>query len=442
VEILVAGERYYLLRLAIKIYRTSLLMKKCLAGFLIAAVSIVLLEFSARALFTVQATANSLLTPEWYTFSTDVGWEKTKNFDGSFYGVHYQFDPHGFLAIDTEKISNSHDLKILTLGDSVTFGFGVPPESSFPEILDDLLPSVSVINLAVSGYSSFQGYKTLLKYAPTINPALIIVSFGHNDRRYVLSEYEEDSDVEFAKVATGHRWEVVRRTLYLEQLIQVLMSKARLVKNPESVTAVEDVRKLNVRVPPESYRNNLINIARFSKERHIPLIFLVLKDNPMYTEHLRQGLKFLEESRYDLAERELHIAYHLHNPFSALAQKYLTIAYEQLGNFEEARKIMRLEHPFVSLHGGDVLYQDVEYNEIMRSVGRQYGITLVEAGDVMDGDPSLYTDDCHPDEKGHEKIARLLLPAIKKIFEKEGIPIQRTRQSAMNEETGFALKTH
>ena len=258
-----------------------------------------------------------------------------------------------------------------------------------------------MINLGVSGYSSFQGYKTLLKYVPALNPALIIVGFNHNDRRYVISEDEQDSDVKFSRDAAGHRWEDVRTTLRLYRVMQALMSKAGLVKTPESVTAVEDVRKLNVRVPPGSYGNNFVNMAKFCKERHIPLIFVLLKTNPTYTEHLRQGIKLLEEARYDLAIRELSIAVNFgHFGYSALARKYLATAHEKQGNFEEARKIMRLEQPFVSAHGGQVLYKDVEYNEIMRGVGRQYGITLVEAGRALDEDPTLYLDETHLTEKG------------------------------------------
>lgn len=403
------------------------LIRRLLAGLLIALVVLGLLEACARVIFTIREDLEPR-TSDWYTFSADLGWERKPNFDGSYMGVHYQFDSHGFFGIDTEKLSNSHDPKILVLGDSVTFGFGVSPEFSFPEILDDFLPGVSVINLGVSGYSSFQGYKTLLKYVPTLNPALIIVGFHHNDRKYVLSEDEADSDVKFARDAAGHRWEAVRTKLRLYWVMQALMSKAGLVKTPEGVTAVEDVRKLNVRVPPGSYGNNLVNMAKFCKERHIPLIFVLLKTNPTYTEHLRQGIKLLEEARYDLAIRELSIAVNFGSGFSALARKYLAIAHEKQGNFDEVRKIVRLEQPFVSAHGGEFLYEDVEYNEIMRGVGRQYGITLVEAGRALDEDPALYIDQTHLTEKGNEKIARLLLSAVEEIFEKEGISIHRTRQ--------------
>jgi lysophospholipase L1-like esterase len=409
------------------------LIKKLLQGLLIACVVIVLIECFARVIVTAQASLRAP-TPQWYSFSPDLGWQRKENFVGSAFGVNYQFDSQGFFTFDSAKKSNSGNPLILTFGDSVTFGFGVSPESSYSGVLESLLPGCTVINLAVSGYSSFQGYKELLKYAPPIHPALIIVGFGHNDRRYVLSEDDMDSDAKFSRDAGTHRWDTIRENLYMYKLIGASMSKLRPRKTPENVVAVEDVRKLTVRVPPESYRNNLINIARFSKEKHIPVIFLVLKENPAYTEHVREGIKHFEQRRYESAVRELKIAVSLHNLFSPLARKYLATAYEQLGNFEEAKKAMRLEHPFVSSHGGDMLYQDIEYNEIMRSVGRQYGIRLVEIGQALDEDPSLYLDDAHPNEKGHEKIARLLLPVVKEIFQKEGITIQPIRQTVMNKE--------
>ena len=91
---------------------------------------------------------------------------------------------------------------------------------------------------------------------------------------------------------------------------------------------------------------------------------------------------------------------------------------------------MRLEQPFVSAHGGQVLYKDVEYNEIMRGVGQAGHMALrwLKPGRALDEDPTLYLDETHLTEKGNEKIARLLLSAVEEVFEKEEISIHRTRQ--------------
>lgn len=101
------------------------LIRRLLAGLLIALVVLGLLEACARVIFTIREDLEPR-TSDWYTFSADLGWERNPNFDGSYMGVHYQFDSHGFFGIDTEKLFNCHDPKILAIGDSVTFGFGVP----------------------------------------------------------------------------------------------------------------------------------------------------------------------------------------------------------------------------------------------------------------------------------------------------------------------------
>jgi hypothetical protein len=110
-----------------------------------------------------------------------------------------------------------------------------------------------------------------------------------------------------------------------------------------------------------------------------------------------------------MAEQELRIAVNLDNWFSDLARKYLADILEQRGATEEARAIATIALPaWTHTHGGRPLYLDSEYNDIMRTVGREYGTMVVEAGALLAQDPSMYLDLCHPDERGHRMIAMLI----------------------------------
>jgi lysophospholipase L1-like esterase len=323
----------------------------------------------------------------WYRFSEEVGWERRPNFIGHLNdrGDHAtptergllerRFDRQGYHTVDSVQVVDNHEPKILAFGDSSTFGLGVPTKSSYVEVLDALLPNTSVINLGVTGYTSYQGYKAFMKYVPELKPMMAIVSFQYNDRRYVLPDDGIDSDIKFHRYMSWHRIDLLRDWLYMYRYLSSLMEKVGLINKPK-FAELGSLNELAVRVPPESYRHNLVRIAEIARDRKIPLIFMVLKDHPLMTEHLNRGLALLEKLQFDAAVKELTIAIYLHKGYSDLARKHLALAYEKRGELEEAKRLIYLDNPYSSLHGGHPLYRDVEYNEIMRSVAKEYDIKL------------------------------------------------------------------
>ena len=311
--------------------------------------------------------------------------------------------------IDSDQVQGTGHKKILAIGDSNTFGWGVPIASTFSEVLDELRADADVINLGVSGHTSFQGYEMLVKHFDQVRPDVIIASYGFNDRRVVPSEAASDSRQKFERDVQSHRFDLVRGKIYLFRMIQIVMSKLGLIKGGSDQDIVVDARQARTRVSPEQYRQNLERIAQFCKERHVPLLFIVFQDNPAYSEHLRAGIAHQKNGRHEEAEAELRIALNMDNWFSDLARKHLAVLLEHRGASEEAEAMAHFSLPAWTLtQGGKLLRLDVEYNDIMRSVAREYGATTVEAGRRLAQDASLYLDLAHPDERGHSLIAGLL----------------------------------
>lgn len=398
-----------------------------IAGIFIAAAILLAIEMVIRGVVTMRDDFRVRYDKEYIIFSKELGWERRPHFDGFLTGVYLppepgqhvrHFDGQGFFTTDTQQIASPKELKIITIGDCITFGWGVPPQATYSELLESLLPNASVINLGLNGYSSYQGYKVLEKYAPLIRPNIVIVAFNWNDRRYVLNEASVDGDDLFARGPHPQELPQVRekaaQKLYLVKLVRTIIAKVGVTTaaatSPPPV--VEDVRKLPVRVSPEHYRANLTNIIRLAGNWHASVIFLVLNDNPAYTEHLRRGIELFQRSNYGKAVRELQIALNLREPFTEVARKYLAMAYEKLGSVEEARRTARLDNPHPA---GKVLYTDTEYNDIMRTVGKQHGVKVVEAGRLLDEDASVYQDGVHPDVRGHRQIAELLHQAVNEV---------------------------
>jgi len=374
------------------------------------------LEGLSRILLTAEADLAST-KPDWYQYTPELGWERRPYFTGLVGGELRQqdparylreFDAEGFFVIDSAQIGAATRARILAIGDSNTFGWGVPTRSAYPEVLDDLRADADVINLGVSGYTSMQGYATLVKYFDRVRPDVVIASFSFNDRRVVPSESATDGRDKFERDARLHRFDF-REKIYLYRGLQRLLIKLHLLKSGGDGSVTVDARTAPTRVSPEQYRANLERIAQFCRERQVPLILIAFQDNPAHSEHLRTGLAHLSAGRPEQAEAELRIAVNMDNWFSDLARKHLALLLEQRGASEEAALTARLTLPaWKFTHGGRPLRLDSDYNDIARAVAREYGATVVEAGRVLAQDPSLYLDLCHPDERGHRIVATLL----------------------------------
>jgi lysophospholipase L1-like esterase len=84
--------------------------------------------------------------------------------------------------------------RILALGDSCTFGVGVPMDGCYPRRLEEILNqgrtdgdvrdpgcTFQVLNAGVPGYTSFQGLNYFLETGLTFEPDLLLICFGWND---------------------------------------------------------------------------------------------------------------------------------------------------------------------------------------------------------------------------------------------------------------------
>lgn len=403
-------------------------MKVAAQGFLAFLIAILVLEAGARVAATISdnvaefapgpATVEQL---PGYVASAELGWMPQPNFSGNTrFGIFRQFDSRGFFMVDSAQVDDRSKKRIVFLGDSNTFGYGVEPSSTFVEVLDLRLPRFSTINLAAEGYSSFQGYKTLLKFGETIDPDILVVSFNFNDRRFVRDETAVDSDESFREIADAislHQTIEVMRISYLYRAVKFALQRAKVVPDdsePARRTGKVRVADLIPRVAPENYRENLTKIARWAMQRDVPLIFMLLGDNPIQTTHLRRGIRRIADGKFRSAIDDLKVAMRFGN-FEALARRYLVEAYENLGLATEADEVGRMA-VYIQRDGGQSIYLDDDYHRIMRDVAAEYGAALIDARAVLDLNPGDYIDFCHFDETGHSRVANLLYETLRTMI--------------------------
>jgi lysophospholipase L1-like esterase len=80
------------------------------------------------------------------------------------------------------------DFRVLCLGDSITFGWGVRYEEAYPTLLAELLREarpgreIQVLNASCSGYSIHQGQEMLRRNGLKYRPDVVTIWFGWNDK--------------------------------------------------------------------------------------------------------------------------------------------------------------------------------------------------------------------------------------------------------------------
>lgn len=387
--------------------------KMAMAIVTIVAAAIVL-EGAARI---AQTLYDDFVEPgDWYVYSTDLGWEPRPGFSGRIYEEDRELDSEGFLSVDTAQVAGTSKPRVVTLGDSTTFGYGVDVNETFAELLDDAMPGVDVINLSVPGYTSYQGYKVMLRQVDRLAPFAVVVSFGFNDRRYVVAEEDVDSDARLNRVG-ARGLESKLEGIYAFRLVRFMLKKVGVVQSGGEWREFS-TDELRPRVGPEDYRENLTRIVELGRDRGAIVVFLLLKDNPIDTRPLRSGVELLEQERHREAIEQLTLAVDLDNSFSIVARKYLSAAYRQLDDDERARQAATFSGHFpVSVHGATPIVLDTEYNEIMQRVAKEHGVELVDARPVLDDQPAAYQDACHITSYGHGKVAELLRERLSRLLQ-------------------------
>ena len=163
-------------------------MRKILTVTLPAVVTAVLV-FALAIEVWVRATWNPKRgTPGLFLVDAVRGPRFAPNYDGWFAGVPVHINNLGFRdPRDYALAKGPRTFRIVTLGDSVTFGHSSVYEHTYPFLLEQRLkawrPDVDwqVWNVAVPGYNTSQELAHLKEIGPVFKPDLVIVGFFEND---------------------------------------------------------------------------------------------------------------------------------------------------------------------------------------------------------------------------------------------------------------------
>lgn len=123
----------------------------------------------------------------------------------------------------------SGTLRIIALGDSLTYGYGIAEQDTYPKVLETLLNDtfrVEVLNLGVSGAQSEDIYRTLQRKVPVLRPDLVIYGVCLND--FLPSGVGEYHSNRAFQVPIPHKDHFIKNTLtgkLLEQRYDALLMR-------------------------------------------------------------------------------------------------------------------------------------------------------------------------------------------------------------------------
>ncbi|MBD3256809.1 hypothetical protein GF377_00150, partial [candidate division GN15 bacterium] len=101
------------------------------------------------------------------------------------------------LGLRGDNIGGKTKPRIVALGNSCTFGWGVDDNQAFPAVLEEKLDrSYEVINAGVPGYSSYQGRVFFEQELVDLDPDVVLIMFSWNDIWAAAGEIA-DKDQEF-----------------------------------------------------------------------------------------------------------------------------------------------------------------------------------------------------------------------------------------------------
>jgi lysophospholipase L1-like esterase len=382
--------------------------RRWLWGSLVALVMLVLLESLARIGTTFADDTRDRDDEIGFDYSRTLGWVPRPGYAGDIVGAHRAFDGAGYLREDSAQLGAA--AKLLVVADSTGFGVArrdaVSVEETYAEVLERALPGVAVINLSVPGYSSQQGLTLLERELPRLRPRVVVVSFNFNDRRLAGSP---DGPERFEEMVRADRKRRLRSHLlgWLRRAVEAAVPRLA-PGGPSRQVSIDDV---TARVPPEAYRRNLTAMATAARRAGAQVVFVLLSDNPNNWEHLRRGYEALGRGRTDEARAELWQSLALESWHIPLARKVLGQASARAGRPDEVDAIKRVRTA-ESGFGDRLFYFDWEYQDIMRAVAAEQAAPLVDGAALINAEPSLYSDMCHFDSRGHARIAAALREVV------------------------------
>ena len=188
-------------------------------------------------------------------------------------GLVYELNSSGFRG--PEVFENKPDYRIVAIGNSCTFGWGISLPYTWTERLRKKLDKRyqnskhEVINAGIPGYTSFQGKKFLFDELLVLQPEAVIITFGWNDH-WAGIDGKPDSEHKMPNQGLLSLQNLLNRTNLYRFIRKIILSYST---KPETLPfdQVPGIR----RVPRREFVSNLTEIIDTLNQHGIQSLLVV-----------------------------------------------------------------------------------------------------------------------------------------------------------------------
>jgi lysophospholipase L1-like esterase len=143
-------------------------------------------ELAVRTAFPNWAPRSARMTTFW-KYDARYGWVHVPNMTGRFasegFDIEVRINSKGFRGREIPYARSGTSRRVLMLGDSHVWGFGVDEERSFVRLLANRVPDLEIVNLGVSGYSTDQELLLYQDEGYRYGADVVVLVVAHNDLR-------------------------------------------------------------------------------------------------------------------------------------------------------------------------------------------------------------------------------------------------------------------
>ena len=160
--------------------------------------------------YIIKDTFFSLLDSGEYEKDKDILFRLKPNRSFSWgYDVKHQTGEKGW-RIGSKDTDDDADVKIIAVGDSCTFGLGIPYGKTYGAVLEKRINEesahkVKVYNFGIPGFTSFQCRKLVEKVISSLKPTIIICYIGANDAEPVMKYSDKEHYEKINTESFAHR---------------------------------------------------------------------------------------------------------------------------------------------------------------------------------------------------------------------------------------------
>ncbi len=249
--------------------------------------------------------------PEVYEKYPDLFWRFRTNqiIDSkSFSDIIYHINDDGLRG---KELTKKKGLRILALGNSCTFGWGVADNYIWTTVLEKKLQStfpekkIDIINGGVPGYSSFQGMNYFKQeLIEKVKPDIVLVMFGWNDQ-WTAGKNITDAEQQMPNFII-----LVLQNFFSKMKFYQLFRKIILSTTETKEVVALDKQSGKRRVSIKEFKNNLRAISRTAKEHSITTILMVPpvasvenyfkgQVSKFHNQHLRYQEQVINSAKYE-----------------------------------------------------------------------------------------------------------------------------------------------